>query len=344
MKWNRILLLLTVLALTGLACGLPVSLNVPLPVNAPAAQADSGLITADPNAKATPTPFQPIAPTPTLPPPPTPTPLPEPTEEPTEVFEPSGEGIVNLLVLGSDARPGGGFRTDVMMLVSINRGNGTVSVVSFPRDLYVTIPGWMTNRLNTAFGVGGFDLMAATFEYNFGVRPSYYVMTNFNGFKSIIDTLGGITIEASQELYDKCDVSWRDWQGYCYVPAGSFNLDGESALWYVRSRYSSSDFDRLRRAQEVTKGIFVKLMSLNAIARAPELYDNFRSSVETNLGIDEILGLLPVASAVLNDSGRVYQYAITPAQASPYVTPEGAYVLWPDLYAIQAIVREAIYR
>jgi len=273
--------------------------------------------------------------------------MPAPTEAPTEepeVFEPSGEGIVNLLVLGSDARPGGGFRTDVMMLVSINRGKGTVSVVSFPRDLYVTIPGWMTNRLNTAFAAGGFDTMAYTFEYNFGVRPTYYVMTNFDGFKSIIDTLGGITIEASQELYDKCDVSWRDWQGYCYVPAGSFNLDGESALWYVRSRYSSSDFDRLRRAQEVVKGIFVKLMSLNAIARAPELYDNFRSSVETNLGIDDIIGLLPVASAVMDDSSRVYQYAITPAQASPYVTPEGAYVLWPDLYAIQAIVREAIYR
>jgi LCP family protein required for cell wall assembly len=231
-----------------------------------------------------------------------------------------------------------------MMLVSINRNNGTVSVVSFPRDLYVTIPGWMTNRLNTAFAAGGFDTMAYTFEYNFGVRPTYYVMTNFDGFKSIIDTLGGITIEASQDLYDKCDVSWRDWQGYCYVPAGSFTLDGESALWYVRSRYSSSDFDRLRRAQEVMKGIFVKLMSLNGIARAPELYENFRSSVETNLGIDDILGLLPVASAVLNDSGRVYQYAITPAQASPYVTPEGAYVLWPDLFAIQAIVREAMYR
>src|SRR5512145_1810740 len=186
MNWKPFIILITILGLTGLACGLPVY----VPVQGPAGQSEGGVISISRDFPATATPFQPIPLTPTVAPPPTATPEPEPTAAPTE--EPAnaetGEGIVNLLLLGSDARPGGGFRTDVMMLVSINRSNASVSVVSFPRDLYVTIPGWMTNRLNTAFGVGGFDLMAATFEYNFGVRPSYYVMTNFDGFKSIIDT------------------------------------------------------------------------------------------------------------------------------------------------------------
>lgn len=81
------------------------------------------------------------------------------------------EGVVNIMVLGSDYRESSGYRTDVMMLVSVNTIKQTVSVVSFPRDLYVPIPGWVTQRLNTAMPHGGFQMLADTLDSNFGIRP-----------------------------------------------------------------------------------------------------------------------------------------------------------------------------
>jgi polyisoprenyl-teichoic acid--peptidoglycan teichoic acid transferase len=315
-------------------------------------------MTVGANATPTPTPFKPLAPTPTPVPTATPTPVPTSTlaivapeiaePMPFEPVQPGGdlpEDVVNILVLGSDARPGGGYRTDVMMLVSINRGSGTVSVVSFPRDLYVNIPGWMTNRLNTAMQVGGFSTMADTFQSNFGVRPTYYVMTNFAGFKGIIDSMGGIDVKVEKSLYDACDLPWADGAGFCAIEApATVPMNGEDALWYVRSRHSSSDFDRLRRAQEVLRAIFVRLMSIDAIGRAPEIYDIYQNNVQTNLTLDQILPLIPLAQGVMQDTGLIRRYAISPAQAVPYITPEGAMVLWPNLPAIQAIVYEAVYQ
>jgi len=99
-----------------------------------------------------------------------------PTPSPTEDILEKPEGQINILLLGSDIRPDdGGFRTDVIMWVSLNPQDEYVSIISFPRDLFVTIPGWGGNRINTAFQYGGFDLLADTFETNFGIRPDYYV-------------------------------------------------------------------------------------------------------------------------------------------------------------------------
>ena len=316
------------------------------------------------NASPTPTPFQPLAPTYTPAPSPTPVPTatPVPTITPTPLpfvtpvnhdpifpeVHPGGPlpgNIVNIMLLGSDSRGDGGYRTDVMMLVSINRNTGTVSVVSFPRDLYVDIAGWQTNRLNVAMAVGGFNTLAATYQANFGVRPAYYILTNFAGFKSIINSLGGIDVKAEKSLRDHCDLPWADGAGYCKIDApATVPMNGDDALWYVRSRHSSSDFDRLRRAQEVIRAIFVGLMSRDAIARAPELYSIYSKNVETNLTIDQILPLLPIAQALAKDPKQVRRFAITPSQAVPFVTPEGAMVLWPNLDAIRAIVYQAVYR
>lgn len=368
MIWKRtglfIILLLTVLATQ--ACNLPYATAPVVSAAAdaqetPAAPVRPGrlavTVTLPPNPSATPTPFQPIPPTATPVPTETPTPAPTPTlgiqpqggemPPPRYNVEPGGplpEGVVTFLVLGSDMRPGGGFRTDVIILVSVNRNNNTVSLVSFPRDLYVNIPGWMTNRINTAMQVGGFDLMAATFQSNFGVRPDYYVMTNFDGFKGIIDSLDYINVKVRQPLYDKCDLPMADAYGYCNVEPATVPMNGETALWYVRSRYSSSDFDRTRRAQEVITALFDRLMRLDAVSRAPEIYDIYRRNVETNVGLDQALPLIPVAQEILNNPDRIRRYSISSAQAVPYITPEGAMVLWPDLAAIRAIVYEAVYQ
>jgi polyisoprenyl-teichoic acid--peptidoglycan teichoic acid transferase len=342
-----LLRLTLVLLMVSLACGLPANAT-PQPTPKAVSQL---LVTAGPNSTATSTPFQPVGPTTTSTP--TATPLPTNTPEPTSADVPGiptpirinqklPEGVLNLLVLGNDWREGAGYRTDVIQLVSINTGKGTVSVVSFPRDLYVTIPGWGTNRINTAFPHGGFSMMADTLEYNFGVRPTHYVMTNFQGFKGIINSLGGVNVNVGQYLRDKCDLP-QAVHTYCEVNPGVIKMDGPTALWYVRSRHTSSDFDRGRRAQEVLYAIFSKLMSLNAITRLPELYSAYQSSVETNLSIDVIAPLLPVASQVLSDSSHIHRYTIGPGQVSNYTTPGGAMVLLPNYSAIQAIINEVVF-
>jgi polyisoprenyl-teichoic acid--peptidoglycan teichoic acid transferase len=347
-----------ILLLVSVACSLPVFTNQPTP-----AAVSQLPMTASPDLTQTATPFQPIGPTSTSNPRFTATP--EPTISPTidaheDAHEdehvvipglptpvrpnlPLPEGQVEILLLGSDWRPNAGYRTDVIMLVSINTKKATVSVVSFPRDLYVTIPGWTTQRINTAQPRGGFEMMADTFDYNFGVRPQYYVMTNFQGFKSIIDSLGGVTVNVGQGLNDTCDLPQAR-NGYCQVNPGRVTMNGETALWYVRARKTTSDFDRTRRAQEVIYGIFSKMMSLNAITRLPELYNTYTRSVETNMGIEDIAPLLQVAPQILSDSDRVSRYAVGRNEVTPYRTESGAAVLLPNYEAITKLIIEAVFK
>jgi polyisoprenyl-teichoic acid--peptidoglycan teichoic acid transferase len=302
------------------------------------------LVTADPNATATATPFQPIAPTTTRVITNTPTPLPAtatPVITPTPTEIPLPEGVTNIMLLGTDWRPESGARADVVMLISINATKGTVSIVSFPRDLYVTMPGWGQDRINTAKAYGGFPLLQSTMEYNFWVRPTHYISTNMQGFIGIINSLGGIDIYAGQYLEDRCDVEQAE-NGVCTIKPGRHHMDGETALWYVRSRMTSSDFDRTRRAQEVVLGIFNKLLSMSAITRAPDLYRQFKNSVETDMTLEDMLPLLPVA-AKLNEPERIKRYAIGPAEAWDYRTETGARVLLPNYDAIYPIILEAVY-
>ncbi|MCS6908554.1 MAG: LCP family protein, partial [Anaerolineales bacterium] len=169
---------------------------------------------------ATPTPFQPLPPTPVitpteiptwtpepsatlLPPPETPAPLPPANPAPAEAVVNLPKRL-NILLLGSDRRPGGSlFRTDTIILVSIDTQKGRVHILSFPRDLYVYIPGWTQDRINVAWQHGGFEGLAATMEHNFGVRPTHYALINFRSFKRIVDDLGGLEVKVGQPLYDK---------------------------------------------------------------------------------------------------------------------------------------------
>lgn len=261
---------------------------------------------------------------------------------PIRVWPDMPEGIVNFVVLGNDLRPGGGFRTDVMILVSMNPKAGKVSVISFPRDLYVWIPGWTTQRINTAYAHGGFSMLADTLEYNFGVRPSFYIMTNFEGFKAIINGMGGVDVNVGSYLSDTCDLP-QSRGGHCTVYPGVVSMDGATALWYVRSRHSSNDFDRTRRAQEVLYGMFNKMMSRNAISRLPEMFAAYQASVETNITISNTTPIVPLASQLIADPSRIHRYAVGPAHVSNYITEEGAMVLLPNYDAIKQLIYEAVY-
>jgi anionic cell wall polymer biosynthesis LytR-Cps2A-Psr (LCP) family protein len=172
------------------------------------------LVSIPDGATPTPTPFQPLPPTPTfLPPVESLSSNAKPKKAANQVPPDSGPAPsippgsrVNLLLLGSDQRPyEGGFRTDTIILVSLDPSKGKANLVSFPRDLYVLIPGWTQQRINTAMGYGGFPLLANTLEYNFGVRPTYYVMVNFFAFEQTIDSLGGIDVNVAEALSDHRD-------------------------------------------------------------------------------------------------------------------------------------------
>jgi anionic cell wall polymer biosynthesis LytR-Cps2A-Psr (LCP) family protein len=119
-------------------------------------------------------------------------------------------------------------------------------------------------------------------------------------------------------------------------------MDGETALWYARSRLSTSDFDRNRRAQEVVYAIFNRLLSLNALVRAPELYQQFRDAVETDMTLEDVLPFVPLAP-LLSKPESIRRYTIGPGQVYDYVAEGGAWVLWPDQNAIMEIIIEAVY-
>jgi LCP family protein required for cell wall assembly len=327
------------------------------------------LLVAPPGSSPTPTPFQPIPPTPTyLPtaqvPEATPTAIPS-TAVPEAQFTtdegrswedypgpsvwpdidvpaPLGilshpEGQVNILLLGSDQRPNdGGFRTDTIQLLTINPQEGTVKLTAFPRDLYVYIPGYTVQRINTAMGWGGFEALAETMEYNFGVKPKYYVLINFGSFKDVIDSLGGITVHIGRDLCDQ-----RDAFGWYCVSEGTMWMDGESALWYVRSRYTTSDLDRGRRQQEVLEAVFDKLINLNALQRAPELFQIYLDNVTTNLDFDVLSSLLPIAYH-LAESRDIIRNSIGEGQVYSWTNTYGAMVLVPMQEQVLEIMRQVI--
>ncbi len=253
------------------------------------------------------------------------------------------DGLTRILVLGTDHRPQDEtFRTDVIMLFTIDGSNGRASVVSFPRDLVLNLPGYGDSRINTTMEYGGFKLFQQAFTENYGVTPDYYFMINFQGFVGLINSVGGIEIDAAQPLEDACDLPQQK-KGACSILQGKVSMDGATALWYVRSRHTSSDFDRLRRTQEVMEGIFARFMEMKAIQRVPELYTQYRQDVETNMKATQVLSMMPIAVQVAKDTSRLQRYAISPAEAADWIDPFGARVLLPNPEAIRRIIRQASF-
>jgi LCP family protein required for cell wall assembly len=344
---KRVLLLFLVFLIT--ACSAPGLAALPASALSNVSARPNVLVTVSPNATPTPTPFQPIPPTavfyPTdIPTPiatetPTPPPTPLPTDTPS-IPDDLGEmpkGITRVLLLGSDQREGDpGFRTDTIILATINPQKGFVSLLSFPRDLYVNIPGYGTNRINTAFVNGGFKTLAATLNSNFGVDPDFYVLINFHSFQQTVDSLGGIDVQVAKTFTDK-----RQGFGNYTVPAGEVHMNGRVALWYVRARKSTNDFNRARRQQEVLLAIADKLVSMDGLRRAPELFDMYKRTVSTNMRFTSILPLLPLAAEIVADRSRILHYYIGPGEVWDYITPEGGMVLLPQSNAIRDLVRRA---
>ena len=247
---------------------------------------------------------------------------------------------VKILLLGSDQRPDDpGYRTDVMMMLQIDPKTQSVSVVSFPRDLWVTLP-HDAMKINMVMQYGGFDVVAQMFQDNFGVRPDYYVLTNFSGFTTMVDSQGGVDVQIASDLTDECSLPGRV-NGNCSVKAGTVHMDGPTALWYVRSRHSSSDFDRLRRAQEVLYAALKKMCANGCVDKLPSLQSALKDNVKTNLSLDKALTFLPVALAVLQSPDKIKRFAIGEEQTTESISWNGMWILLQNPGAIPELLKEA---
>lgn len=253
----------------------------------------------------------------------------------------SGQGRVTVLLLGVDerAQETGPWRTDTMMLLTLDPASRQAGILSIPRDLWVPIPGHRDGRINTAhflgdlydYEGGGPGLAVDTVEYNFGVPIDYYVRINFQAFVTLVDQIGGIDVYVEETIDDPLYPDHAYGYDPLYIEAGWQHFDGEMALKYARTRHTSNDFDRARRQQQVMMAILDRVTSLDMLPQlartAPELYATVHSSVNTDLALDQILALGNLATLV--DRDMIRAVVIDQTCTQPWVTPDGAQVLVP---------------
>ncbi len=163
----------------------------------------------------------------------------------------TGDHIINILLIGQDARPGESrARSDSMILCTFNTEKNTITLTSFLRDLYVQIPGYQDNKMNAAYAAGGMELLDETLEVNFGVVVDGNIEVNFDGFTNVINTLGGVDIELRS---DEANYINRSCPDSTKLTSGLQHLDGDQALLYARIRYldADADFSRTNRQRKV---------------------------------------------------------------------------------------------
>ncbi len=258
---------------------------------------------------------------------------------------------VNVLLLGIDKREGeaGPFRTDTMILATLDPKTKTAGMLSIPRDLYVPIPIPKVgeNRINTAnfFGEtykypgGGPALAKKTVEYNLGIPVHFYVLIDFEGFKKIVDTLGGIDIDVPTPIDDPEYPTENYGVEYLHIPAGHpVHMDGDLALKYARTRHTTNDFDRSRRQMQVLLAMRDKALKLDILPKLPQLYSEFKGTIQTDLSLSQILALAPIARQIRSDN--IKTRAIDQTVTYEIRLNNGADVLWPDRAKIARVVRE----
>jgi anionic cell wall polymer biosynthesis LytR-Cps2A-Psr (LCP) family protein len=176
-----------------------------------------------------------------------------------------------------------------------------------------------------------------TFEYNFGVRPDHYVNINRNTFVDVIDAMGGIYVEVPRYLSDPTFAG-----GKYTVSSGRTYMDGAKARWYVSSRNTTSDFDRLERQQAVLKGIFLRLLTMDGLNRAEEFYKRYSRMVYTDMTLNDLIPLINLAS-VLSDTDRVSRFSIDENDVTVQrLTQSGAYVLVPNQMAVFDVILNSL--
>jgi LCP family protein required for cell wall assembly len=258
---------------------------------------------------------------------------------------------VNILLVGSDSREGlsqsernklstgneGSKRSDTMILAHLSGDNQRVTLVSFPRDSYVTIPahtsaageevGEAKNKLNAAYAYGGPALAIKTIEANTGVSIDHYVEIDIAGFVDVVDALGGAEVCVKEDVYDKD--SGLD------LDAGKHQLDGAQSLAYVRARkiYADSDLGRIRAQQAFLGSLVRKALSADTLTDPIKLnrfLSASLSSVTTDTALDQGT-ILTLADRLRGASADGIRFVTVPASDLDYrVDGIGSALLWDE--------------
>jgi LCP family protein required for cell wall assembly len=292
-------------------------------------------------------------------------------EEATPVVEPGGDesiadpmplvdegtdDIVNILLIGAaTTNPNNPGLTDSLMIVSANRTVGTVSIVSIPRDLYVYVRDVGMAKINTAYfygetrglSGGGVGVLTDTIRYNLGLNIDFYARVDFNSFGKIIDDVGGIDLTVDCIIQDwrlkspELDKQVAENYEMFTLPIGLHHLDGDTALWYVRSRRTSSDLDRGRRQQDVIRALWRTIRQQGILEHLPDLWGRVTETVRTNMTLADVLGMLPLATTVDTSDIEYYTFHIR-REVSRGWSPAGQEILAMNREAVAELMQNVV--
>jgi len=242
------------------------------------------------------------------------------------------KNFVNTILLGSDKRADSStWRTDTMIVLSMDTKSDFVRLLSIPRDLWVNIPGHGEDRINAADLWGelankgsGPEVVKQTIYESLGIPIHYYARVDFEGFIKIIDAVGGVDVDVECPLPD------------IELAPGVHHMDGEEALLYARSRISTNDFDRGRRQRKVLMALWQQGMSKDIIPRLPALWIAMKDTFQTDLPPGQVIRLASIGLRL--KPNQILSQSIGPWQVQDWVTPGGATVLLPLDGEIEALL------
>lgn len=257
-----------------------------------------------------------------------------PTPEPWD-----GVSRVNVLVMGLDYRDweaGDVPRTDTMLLLTLDPVNNTAGIVSIPRDLWVSIPGFEYGKINTAYYLGevynlpggGAALAAKTVQELLGVPVQYYAQIDFQAFVDFIDHIEGVRLTFDEPMVLDRRGKWNT----VTIEPGVITLPGEYALAYVRSRSTEGgDFDRATRQQILIMAVRDRILEFDMmpklVARAPEIYNDLAAGINTNMTLRQAIQL--GWSALEVDRNVINQVIISNEYVTLGKSPDGLDILKP---------------
>ena len=250
--------------------------------------------------------------------------------------------VTNILLLGVDARnpkDDTASRSDSMMLISIDRAHNCVKMVSFLRDTWVYIPCIdKKQRLNAACQYDGYNGVVDTIEYNFVIDIDGYVVADFEMFKVLVDSIGGVEVEVSEKEAKEV-TSHKGRYGNVKLDAGKYKLTGEQALAYCRIRKIDTDFMRAYRQRTVMQAILKSVKSANPI-KLVSMASKAAPYIETNLSKTKIISSGLKALPCIGDMAEVR----VPFDGTwQYATIGGASVITIDVDKNKEQLKDLIY-
>jgi len=256
------------------------------------------------------------------------------TAPPMEV---DSENVVNILLIGADRRKNEPARSDSMILCTFNKTQGTITLTSFMRDMYVKIPGYKSNRINAAYPLGGMSLLNKTLSHNFGVETDGAVEIDFAHFEDLIDLLGGIELELTS-----AEANYINKESGSKLKAGVQMLTGEQALWYSRCRKvgGDGDFGRTNRQRIVLSKLLNEYKN-KSLTELIGLMDDILPMVTTNMTKSEILTYVKDLFPMLA-SAEIVTNRIPADDTYKMAKIDGMSVLVPDISANAAILKDIL--